>query len=122
MKDKKKRESTGEQREDENVKEGFADEKSKPKVKFVMYYVPWCPHCRTAKPEWKKLKEYSEQLPWADVQSVDCEENPSEAENNNIQYFPTMLVFKGGESGREYEGPRSFANMKEFLNNQIEKK
>ena len=67
--------------------ENFEDSKKTP-VKFTMYYVPWCPHCRTSKPQWKKLEEYAkENLPWATVESVDCEKNPSEAQKNDIEYF-----------------------------------
>lgn len=98
-------------------KENFQDKKNKEKVKFVMYYVPWCPHCRTSKPEWKKLEEYAkENLPWATVESVDCEKNPSVAEKNDIEYFPTMVITKEGTNS-EYEGPRAFADMKKFLEN-----
>ena len=38
------------------------------------------------------------------------------AEKNEVQYFPTMLITKEGKNS-EYEGPRSFASMKEFLEN-----
>ena len=106
-------------------KEKFTNKEKKEKmtnkvntpVKFVMYYVPWCPHCKTAKPEWSKLEKYAkESLPWATVESIDCEKYPSEAEKNEVQYFPTMLITKEGKNS-EYEGPRSFASMKEFLEN-----
>ena len=98
------------------TKENFSDNKKDP-VSFVMYYVPWCPHCRTTKPHWKQLEDYAKaSLPWASVKSVDCEKNPSEAEKNNIQYFPTIVITKGNES-KEYEGKRDFESFKKFLEN-----
>ena len=99
-------------------KESFTD-KTKVGVKFIMYYVPWCPHCKTTKPEWNKLEKYvKENLPWATVESIDCEQNPNEAEKNNVQYFPTILITKDGEKeSNEYEGPRKFNDMKQFLEN-----
>ena len=82
-----------------------------------MYYVPWCPHCRSAKPEWKKLEDYArDSLPWATVESIDCEKNPAAAEKNEIQYFPTLVITKEDKNS-EYEGPRIFDNMKKFLEN-----
>ena len=97
-------------------KESFSD-KAKTPVRFVMYYVPWCPHCRSAKPEWKKLEDYArDSIPWATVESIDCEKNPAAAEKNEIQYFPTLVITKEDKNS-EYEGPRIFDNMKKFLEN-----
>ena len=111
---RKRAESKKEFKESKESKESFSD-KAKTPVKFVMYYVSWCPHCKTAKPEWKKLEDYaSKSLPWATVESIDCEKNPAAAEKNDIQYFPTILITKDGNSS-EYEGPRVYADIKKFL-------
>ena len=103
-------------KESKESKESFSD-KAKTPVRFVMYYVPWCPHCRSAKPEWKKLEDYArDSIPWATVESIDCEKNPAAAEKNEIQYFPTLVITKEDKNS-EYEGPRIFDNMKKFLEN-----
>ena len=83
-------------------------------VRFVMYYVPWCPHCKTTKPEWEKLEKDSKEWPWAEIETINCEDNPKEAEKNDIQYFPTLILTKDGKS-EEYDGPRAYGSMKQFL-------
>ena len=104
-------------RRNENKKESKEPFSDKTPVRFVMYYVPWCPHCKSAKPEWKKLEDHArDSLPWATVESIDCEKNPAAAEKNDVQYFPTLLITKEGRNS-EYEGPRAFDDMKKFLEN-----
>ena len=81
--------------------------------KIVLFYVPWCPHCKNMMPEWNKL-EQSMNGTQTVVNKVNCEENPEEAKNNNVDGFPTIILFKDGKS-IPYEGDRSAEAIKSFI-------
>ena len=95
----------------EEVSESFQN--GSPKI--VLYYVPWCPHCKNMMPEWNKL-EQSMNGSQTNVNKVNCEENPEEAKKNNVDGFPTIILFKDGKS-IPYEGDRSAEAIKDFVEN-----
>ena len=66
-------------------------------------------------PEWNKL-EQSMNGSQTNVNKVNCEENPEEAKKNNVDGFPTIILFKDGKS-IPYEGDRSAEAIKDFVEN-----
>ena len=89
----------------------------KHKIMFVLYYVDWCPHCKTIKPEWEKL-EQDTTLKNIVIDKVNCEKDEKAAEENNIEGFPTILFTKNGKV-ESYEGGREYADFKNFLKSKI---
>ena len=83
--------------------------------KIVLYYVPWCPHCKNIMPEWNKL-EQNMQGTQTEVKKVDCEANPEAAKQNNVDGFPTIILFKNGKA-LNYEGDRTMEEIKSFIQN-----
>jgi len=81
--------------------------------KIVLYYVPWCPHCKNVMPEWNKLEQEAEKTGVA-VEKVDCEEKPEEAQKQDVEGFPTIILFKDGKVVN-YEGERTAEALKEFI-------
>tara|TARA_B100000401_G_scaffold410320_1_gene328330 strand:+ start:379 stop:801 length:423 start_codon:yes stop_codon:yes gene_type:complete len=81
---------------------------------FILYYVDWCPHCKTVKPEWEKL-ENDKSLENVTIKKINCEENEKAAIENNIEGFPTIL-FTHNNKVESYEGGREYSDFKEFLN------
>ena len=65
--------------------------------KIVLYYVPWCPHCKNMMPEWNKL-EQNMQGTQTQVKKVDCEANPQAAKEQDVNGFPTIILFKNGKA------------------------
>ena len=65
--------------------------------KIVLYYVPWCPHCKDVMPEWNKL-EQNMQGTQTEVKKVDCEANPQAAKEQDVNGFPTIILFKNGKA------------------------
>jgi protein disulfide-isomerase-like protein len=80
---------------------------------FVMFYAPWCGHCKTAKPEFisaaKKLSAAGHKL-----RMVDCEAEPMAATNYNVKGFPTFKYFKG-KTVEDYSGQRTLKGFESFL-------
>ena len=83
-------------------------------AKIVLYYVPWCPHCKNVMPEWNKLEKEAEKT-GVEVEKVDCEEKPEEAQKQDVEGFPTIILFKNGKVVN-YEGERTSEALKEFIN------
>ena len=86
-------------------------------TKFILYYVEWCPHCKVVLPEWKKL-ENDKELNNIHIEKINCEENETAAEKNNIEGFPTIL-FKHNGKVESYENERSYASFKSFLKSKM---
>ena len=81
--------------------------------KIVLYYVPWCPHCKDVMPEWNKL-EQNMQGTNTQVSKVDCEANPQAAKEQDVNGFPTIILFKNGKA-IQYEGERTMEEIQNFI-------
>jgi protein disulfide-isomerase-like protein len=84
---------------------------------FVMFYAPWCGHCKRAKPEFENFKKsYKGPIK---VIAIDCEEpaNKELAKKHNIQGYPTIRYYPTGLSGQfeEYNGERTADGFNEYV-------
>ena len=76
---------------------------------FTMYYVNWCPHCKTAKPHFQNLmNSNNNQINGRVVnyRMVDCEEKPELGEAAGVESYPTF-VLKLDDNVHKYEGERT---------------
>ena len=89
----------------------------KANITFILYYVDWCPHCKTVKPECEKL-ENDKSFKNITIKKINCEEDEKAAEENNIEGFPTILFSKNGKV-ESYEGGREYGDFKQFLEKKI---
>lgn len=68
----------------------------------TMYYTEWCPHCKTAKPEWQALKDKLNGKKVGGkniiVTSVDCEKEKGKAAAAGVSGFPTFKFDFDGKS------------------------
>jgi thiol-disulfide isomerase/thioredoxin len=91
--------------------EGFAGSSDS----FVMFGVPWCPHCVAAKPEFEALGS----TVTIGGRNVSCryvnpEEDPNAAKGYDIEGYPTFFLEKGGQRTK-YSGPRTTDGFQQFL-------
>lgn len=73
------------------------------KPMLVFFYVPWCGHCKRAKPEIKKL---ASMMP-SDVTlaALDGEQYPNTAEEVGIQGYPTLILYNPAtKEAHEFSG------------------
>ena len=82
-------------------------------VSFTLYYVDWCPHYKSVKPEWEKLENDNE-LKHITITKVNCEENEEIVQEKNIEGFPTILLNNNGKE-EAYNGGREYADFKAYL-------
>ena len=102
--------------------EGFVD-KPKGDYKFVMYYANWCPHCKTALPEWEAMGT-TQTIGATKVQleKHDCAADGKElCKAKNIEGYPTfhlispddkLMAEMDGEFSRDQGGFLQFLKSK----------
>ena len=84
--------------------------------KFHMYYVDWCPHCHSAKPEFDKLgsKMTIGGNPIV-CEAIEAEKNPEKV-LGKPEGFPTIQLYNAeGKMVKEYSGERTESGFRSFL-------
>ena len=106
----------------QNRSEGFT-EASEPVVVYL-FYVDWCPHCKTAKPKMaevqKNLAKNNNKVNGNTVQIelVNCEGSEEErnlAKNNDVKAYPTIVATKNGSKIAEYENNITVDNLEKWI-------
>ncbi|XP_013115883.1 protein disulfide-isomerase A3 [Stomoxys calcitrans] len=88
---------------------------------LVMFYAPWCGHCKRLKPEYAKAAELvKDDDPPISLAKVDCTEGGKETCNKfSVSGYPTLKIFKGDEVSQDYNGPREAAGIAKFMRAQV---
>jgi len=75
---------------------------------LVMFYAPWCGHCKRMKPEFDKAaKTLSANDPPVTLAKVDCTEAGKDTCGRfEVRGYPTVKIFRNGELSSDYNGPR----------------
>tara|TARA_B110000208_G_C11748332_1_gene422560 strand:+ start:881 stop:1315 length:435 start_codon:yes stop_codon:yes gene_type:complete len=83
---------------------------------FKMFYAKWCGYSQTALKEFNKCKSDK-----VDFEPIDCEadENVDEIKGYEINGYPTFYLVEG-EKKTVYDGPRTHADIEEWVNKQVE--
>nr|CAD7440439.1 unnamed protein product [Timema bartmani] len=83
---------------------------------LVMFYAPWCGHCKKMKPAYSEaaLKLHKDKSP-SYLAAVDSTVNPRVTERYKIQAFPTLKLFNNGKFTSEYEKPRTAEDITAFI-------
>jgi thiol-disulfide isomerase/thioredoxin len=102
----------------EHIKAG-TDGKS---AELLLFYVDWCPHCKTAKPAWDEIKAQYENKTINGYQvvftEINCTNESAEVEQMmnkySIEGFPTIKLLKDGQI-IEYDAKPTKATLDQFL-------
>lgn len=105
-----------------NRENATSDPNSNKTAQMMLFFVDWCPHCKTAKPEWESLKsEYEgKQINGYTVTfteyncTAETSENEELMNKYKIEGYPTIKLLKGGQV-IEYDAKPTKVTMEQFL-------
>eukprot|EP00443_Scrippsiella_acuminata_P018254 CAMPEP_0115185574 /NCGR_PEP_ID=MMETSP0270-20121206/9541_1 /TAXON_ID=71861 /ORGANISM="Scrippsiella trochoidea, Strain CCMP3099" /LENGTH=255 /DNA_ID=CAMNT_0002598681 /DNA_START=113 /DNA_END=881 /DNA_ORIENTATION=+ len=104
---------------DEEITEENWDKITHGKSVFLMFYAPWCGHCKVDKPVWKNMMELYKDSADILLKDVDCT-GVSEplCMKYDIDSFPTYL-FGSPDNLENYDGERDFQTLRDFAKDKL---
>lgn len=91
-------------------------------ISFVKFFAPWCAHCKRLAPTWEDLGKKFSSKDGINIAKVDCTVTPSKSlcSEQEIDGFPTLILYKDGKKISEYNGSRSLDDLYEFVMNHLQ--
>lgn len=107
----------------EQITNGGPSNSSGKEVEILMFHTDWCPHCKTAKPEWEQVKaEYNgKQINGYTIifTDVNCTNDSPEIEkmmnSYKVEGYPTIKLVKDNQI-IDYDAKPTKATLIQFLN------
>ena len=107
---------------DSNREHNSEDQSSNKTANLMLFYVDWCPHCKTAKPEWNELKEEydGKNINGYTIvfEEYNCTTESPEIGDLIQQYkidgYPTIKLVKDGQV-IEYDAKPTKSTLEQFL-------
>jgi len=90
---------------------------------LVMFYAPWCGHCKNMKPEYSAAAQIinTENQIEGKIAAIDCTKNPTITKNYEITGYPTIKYFKNGKENLKYDKGRTADAIVEFMKSPVPK-
>ena len=100
----------------------LAEEEFKPFLKkkkhaLVMFYAPWCGHCKAAKPEFMSAAEQFTDDKKVAFAALDCTQYQSVCSQHDVSGYPTFKYFNFGKKDFRYNGGRTEGDFVDFMTN-----
>jgi thiol-disulfide isomerase/thioredoxin len=91
-------------------------------VEIMFFFANWCPHCKTAKPEWEKAKSEYDNTTINGYKilfvEIDCSNPDSKTtslmDKYNVEGFPTIVLLKNNEV-ITYDAKVTYDHLSQFL-------
>lgn len=91
---------------------------SSTKPTMVLFYAPWCGHCKSMKPDYEQLRLRYRNNPDRRVAMINCDDHKDFASKAGIDGFPTLRYYTNPKDDKyvDYEGPRTAEAIETFMN------
>lgn len=89
-------------------------------AKFMFFYTPWCPHCKTAQPVWASLKETLKNTPstfgghTVVFEEINCDSDKGKSALYKIEGYPTFKLETDSKL-YDFKGKPSVVALQTFL-------
>jgi len=102
------------------VKDSFDTDVAK-KPSFVMFFAPWCGHCKKLAPTWQELAEKYNKAEEQEVviAKVDCTVETALCSAQDVTGYPTLKFFKSLETSEKHRGGRDLDSLVAFIDEQM---
>ncbi|XP_061861138.1 LOW QUALITY PROTEIN: protein disulfide-isomerase A5 [Colius striatus] len=99
------------------VGEDFRESLKKKKHSLVMFYAPWCPHCKNAIPHFTTAAEVFKEDRKIAYAAVDCakEQNHDLCKQEGVDGYPTFNYYNYGKFVEKYTGERGESGFTVFM-------
>lgn len=95
--------------------ENFKPFLKKKKHALVMFYAPWCGHCKRTKPEFTAAASKFSEDPRVAIAAVDCTRHSSVCSAYEVRGYPTIKYFSYLKTVTPYEGGRTEKDFVKYL-------
>ena len=90
---------------------------------LVMFYAPWCGHCKNMKPAYAlAANDVTSFVPGSYIAAVDATAATQLSKRFELRGFPTLKFFENGQFKFDYNGGRNKDDFVEFLRNPVQPK
>ncbi|CAD6996828.1 unnamed protein product [Ceratitis capitata] len=87
------------------------------KHSLVMFYAPWCGHCKKTKPEFSAAAEALKDDPRVVFAAVDCTKHQSLCQSHGVNGYPTIIYFSYLKTKADYSAGRSSKDFISYMTN-----
>jgi protein disulfide-isomerase-like protein len=84
---------------------------------LVLFYAPWCFHCKNAKPEFMKAAESFRDDPKVEFAAVDCTKHAGICSAYEVRGYPSIKYFSYLKTHKDYRGERKTDDFIKFMGN-----
>ncbi|XP_028847852.1 protein disulfide-isomerase A5 [Denticeps clupeoides] len=97
--------------------EEFREALKKKKHSLVMFYAPWCPHCKNTIPHFTTAADIFKEDRKIAYAAVDCTkgQNGELCKQEGVEGYPTFNYYNYGKFGDKYSGDRGEAGFTGFM-------